>query len=324
MIKWTKAIGMTATAVTGLLFIRYRLRKKRSILTDLRSFRPRETLRVTEADFAILGTFEDDQKSAVLVIEKLPFHRADRNHWLQNLTLCQNLQNDVYTSYRASISQKLEPFKVTVIYPATKEHIQKYTEQKFCIVRETPTIYNTITEPFIASIPASKLDWISNILEHKSEVERILYEDADKKAGFIFLPNSRWCQLNKKEALNCLAIVRNRSLRSIRDLTAEHLPLLCNIRDTCLEVIRKQFQVEASSLRIYFHYQPTYYHLHVHFTHLNISNGVSLGKAIFLDDVIYNLTRQSNHYKEAVLTYVVGKSQHASLYANLVAANAIA
>lgn len=52
--------------------------------------------------------------------------------------------------------------------------------------------------------------------------------------------------------------------------------------------------------------------------------GVSLGKAIFLDDVIYNLTRQSNHYKEAVLTYVVGKSQHASLYANLVAANAIA
>lgn len=181
MIKWTKAIGMTATAVTGLLFIRYRLRKKRSILTDLRSFRPRETLRVTEADFAILGTFEDDQKSAVLVVEKLPFHRADRNLWLQNLTLCQNLQNDVYTSYRASISQKLEPFKVcfspklwtrlityaqvTVIYPATKEHIQKYTEQKFCIVRETPTIYNTITEPFIASIPASKLDWISNILE---------------------------------------------------------------------------------------------------------------------------------------------------------------
>nr|CCA24557.1 scavenger mRNAdecapping enzyme DcpS putative [Albugo laibachii Nc14] len=324
MIKWTKAVAMTATAVTGLLFIRYRSRKKRSeYLANLHSFRPTETLRVSENDFAILGTFEDNQKSAVLVLEKLPFHRADRHLWLQCLTLRPNLQNDIYASYRASVSQEIEPFKVSLIYPATKEHIQKYSEQEFYIVRETPTLYKAITEPYIASIPTSKLDWIYNILEHKSESERILYEDTDPESGFIFLPNSKWCHLNKKEALSCLAIVHNRSLRSTRDLTADHLPLLCKIRDACLKVLRERFQVEASSLRVYFHYQPTYYHLHVHFTHIKISNGVFLGKAIFLDDVIYSLTRQSNHYKEALLTYVVGKSQHASLYADLVAANAM-
>ena len=32
------------------------------------------------------------------------------------------------------------------------------------------------------------------------------------------------------------------------------------------EAIEKKYGVPASELRVYFHYQPSYYHLHVHFT----------------------------------------------------------
>ena len=41
-------------------------------------------------------------------------------------------------------------------------------------------------------------------------------------------------------------------------------------------------------LRIYLHYQPSYYHLHVHFAHLqlDLGGGAAVGKAYLLDDVI--------------------------------------
>ena len=67
-----------------------------------------------------------------------------------------------------------------------------------------------------------------NILEHKTEVERIVYENADPEAGFILLPDMKWTNGNVSE-LYLVAIVHKHGLRSIRDLRQEHLPLLRNI-----------------------------------------------------------------------------------------------
>ena len=36
------------------------------------------------------------------------------------------------------------------------------------------------------------LDWIYNILEHKKEVERIVYEDPDPNYGFLMVPDFKW------------------------------------------------------------------------------------------------------------------------------------
>lgn len=40
-----------------------------------------------------------------------------------------------------------------------------------------------------------------------------------------------------------------------------------------LAALRTQFGVPSSSLRVYVHYQPTYYHFHVHFSHVKLTNG---------------------------------------------------
>lgn len=67
-------------------------------------------------------------------------------------------------------------------------------------------------------------------MEHKSEKERIIYEDSDPKSGFILLPDLKW-NGTTLETLYLLGIVFQRNLKSLRDLTSEHLPLLKNIYD---------------------------------------------------------------------------------------------
>ena len=67
-----------------------------------------------------------------------------------------------------------------------------------------------------------------NILEGKSEADRVLYNDPDPENGFLLLPDMKWDQKDR-ESLYLLAIARRRGILSMRELTAEHLPLLKNI-----------------------------------------------------------------------------------------------
>lgn len=65
-------------------------------------------------------------------------------------------------------------------------------------------------------------------MEHKAENERIIYEDPDPNVGYILAPDLKWSGVNV-DNLYVQAIVRKNGIKSIRSLTAEHLPLLKNI-----------------------------------------------------------------------------------------------
>ncbi|KAI9916729.1 hypothetical protein PsorP6_017929 [Peronosclerospora sorghi] len=55
--------------------------------------------------------------------------------------------------------------------------------------------------------------------------------------------------------------------------TLSSLYVLSANSNTTLEVLHKTFGVNASFTRMYSHYQPTYYHLHVHFSHVKMTQG---------------------------------------------------
>lgn len=74
------------------------------------------------------------------------------------------------------------------------------------------------------------LQWIYNILDHKSETDRIVFEDPDPVNGFILLPDLKWPGDNM-DCLYLQALVRRKDIGSIRDLKGEHLPLLKNLRE---------------------------------------------------------------------------------------------
>ena len=53
------------------------------------------------------------------------------------------------------------------------------------------------------------------------------------------------------------------------------------------QVVSGRFGVPAGDLRMFVHYPPSYYHFHVHVTHVKWSGmGASVGKAHLLDDII--------------------------------------
>lgn len=68
----------------------------------------------------------------------------------------------------------------------------------------------------------------------------------------------------------------------------------------------KRFGVAGAQLRVYLHYQPSYYHLHVHFTALSYdAPGSSVERAHLLSDVIDNLELDSSYYRKRTLTFAL-------------------
>jgi m7GpppX diphosphatase len=71
----------------------------------------------------------------------------------------------------------------------------------------------------------------------------------------------KW-DLHTISSLYLIAIVRDKSLRSLRDLRASkelgHIPLLKAIRDEALAVAQDKWGIEKGGLRMYMHYQPSY------------------------------------------------------------------
>ncbi|NXA56425.1 DCPS diphosphatase, partial [Nothocercus julius] len=147
--------------------------------------------------------------------------------------------------------------------------------------------------------------WVYNILEKKAEAERIIYENPDPQHGFVLVPDLKWNQ-SQLDDLYLIALVHRRDLKSLRDLTAEHLPLLQNILREGKEAVAQRYGVAGSRLRVYLHYQPSYYHLHVHFTALGYeAPGCAVERAHLLADVIDNLARDARYYQSRALSFAL-------------------
>ncbi|KAI4294319.1 HIT-like protein [Schizophyllum commune Loenen D] len=213
-------------------------------------------------------------------------------------------------------SRNYRDVKITLIFPATEAHIRKYTKQKYTMVRETPETYANIVEPYISSIPKSRTQWlvVLDILEGRAEQEKVLYNCPD----FILVPDMKW-DLTTISSLYICAIARVEGLRSLRDLRGEHIPLLKGIQREATRVVAEKWPaVGAGGLRMFIHYQPTYYHFHVHIVNVNGGESIArmaVGTAHLLDDVISLLEVQPDIYARTTLTYSLG-DQH-GLYAAL-------
>lgn len=59
-------------------------------------------------------------------------------------------------------------------------------------------------------------------------MERVIYRDDDPDVGFALVPDLKWDQ-KELENLYVLAIAMKRGVLSLRELRAEHLPMLRNI-----------------------------------------------------------------------------------------------
>lgn len=97
-------------------------------------------------------------------MEKLTFDDENVDAQLQQTSTSHKLiqQNDIYhvllsDSHRRN--DKLDNQKVTIIYPATQKHVDKYSKANISLFRETPQKYNDIVKPYIDSLPEKETKW---------------------------------------------------------------------------------------------------------------------------------------------------------------------
>ncbi|XP_075999571.1 m7GpppX diphosphatase-like [Genypterus blacodes] len=245
-------------------------------------------------------------QDGVVVLEKTAFRENTLVEMLTGSRLKVEMKNNIYTTYRLQPPPHLNEIKTTLMCPATMKHVKKYERREIFLVEETKEDYQSITLPYIQTQRLS-LQWVQNILKKKAEAERIVCEDPDAKVGFVLLPDIKWDQ-KQRDDLHLIAIVHRRGIKSLRDLTPEHLPLLQNIYLKGKEAILEHYGLPGIWLSVYLHYQPSYYHLHVHFTAMDYEvPGCDLNRIHYLTDVIQNLQSYPQFYKSRTLSFPVKK-----------------
>lgn len=242
---------------------------------------------------------------------------AERSVFSSKSHLRTEFINDIYGNFLCVTDPEVNQLKVTIIYPATEKHISKYSAHARFLLEETADDYRSVTLPHLEQEQLS-LEWLYNILEHRKEKDRIVYEDPSDEVGFILLPDLKW-DGKTLEQLYLLALVRPKGIKSLRDLTTAHLPLLRNIRQGGIKAIKERYGISSDHLRIYVHYQPSFYHLHVHFTYLKHDPpGIHCEKSHLLTTIIENLELVPDYYQRVTLSCVLSETD--KLYAKLKAA----
>ncbi|KAK2039611.1 scavenger mRNA decapping enzyme [Colletotrichum somersetense] len=259
---------------------------------------------------SLLGTI--DAKPALLILERAPFP-TDPAYLAAapaSLASIANLgANDVYHWYLASSGGAspsaaaaapdpalLADLKINLIYPCTEAHVKKYSRQGVRLVTETPELYAERVRPYMQrKRDEGRLNWVFNIIEGRTEVEDVIYRTplgAEGDEGFLLLPDLNWDR-KTLDALHLLGLVERRDIWSLRDLRKKHVPWLRRMRDRLLAATVAQYpDVDADQIKLYVHYQPTYYHFHIHIVHVQLEAGATqaVGKAVGLDSIVETLS----------------------------------
>jgi len=224
--------------------------------------------------------------------------------------------------------------KVNVIYPCTEKHVKKYTPQRSRFVVETKDIYASYVRPYMKEQrEAGRLSWVFNIVEGRTEQENVLYRSPSgtpEDQRFLLLPDLNWDRTTIG-SLHLLALVERRDIWSVRDLRKEHVTWLREMVRDLTNVVAElygkggkmlkssptadghgQEGVEHDELKFYVHYQPTYYHFHVHIVHVGLEPGYTqaVGKAMGLHQVIStldNLQSDQAGMQDLDLAYTLGE-----------------
>lgn len=278
----------------------------------LQRFTYRRTLDEDQVVKRVVLLGDIDGNDAILTLERPVFAGIDQDDGVGRYTGLQIdaiASNDVYHWGKAlgvSNIGKNPTCKYNLIYPATETHIRKYESCQLYMVRETPEVYRKVVKPYIESMKGDRIQWVKNILYNDAESERVLVKNDD----YILLPDMKWDGIDVN-TLYCCCIVYDDTISSIRDLNKGRVKYLEKIRNSLLDEVSRIYGshgLTRGSLRLYVHYQPSYYHFHIHIVNANffgLTNSMLAGKAILLDDVIDNLRCMPDGcgYAEKVLTY---------------------
>ncbi len=111
-----------------------------------------------------------------------------------------------------------------------------------------------------------------------------------------------------------IVVFKDKSLQSIRDLRAKHIPMLENVQKMTQDFLRDRFSKKESRMyKLYFHYIPSVFQLHLHVSIPNSSR--TKYRAHPLHIVIRNIAEENTWYQNAlILTTLTKQVRSKSIY----------
>lgn len=270
-----------------------------------------------------------------MILERAPFSASPSylSSLPRTLRSLSNLgANDIYFWYMASSgpgpgpgpaaptapTEPHEDLKINLIYPCTDQHLKKYSRQGARVVTETPAVYAEHVRPYMRQKrDQGRLKWVWNIIDGQTEVEDVIYRTPrgrDVENGFLLLPDLNWDR-KTIEGLHLLGLVERMDIWSLRDLRKKHVAWLRDMRSMILRATVETYPaLEEDLLKVYVHYQPTYYHFHMHVVHVALEAGATqaTGKAIGLESIISQLETMEGGNEAGMdavtMTYTIGEA----------------
>lgn len=164
----------------------------------------------------------------------------------------------------------------------------------YTLMEETPGMHRkpSVVKFIKQEIVRPSKQWICNIIDGNQEREEVIMRTEE----FVLLPdtervnrywriqshvsspplvtsmlvanqgNSRKQPAHTRRMLNWLSIVHDRTLRTMRDLRGEHVPMLKRMLKQCMQTIESTTGIPQDQVMAYVHYPPSVYQLHVHFS----------------------------------------------------------
>jgi m7GpppX diphosphatase len=148
------------------------------------------------------------------------------------------------------------------------------------------------------------IQWVLNIIEGKTEVERVLFRCEE----FVIAQDFKWADIKDVDNMHLTIIFSDPQLHSLRDLRGHHVPCLEKVEQCLKEVLEEKVGISTNRCRVFFHYPPTFYRLHIHVMSLSLESlncRVERCHDFFL--VIQNLKLKGDYYKDITLNNFVEK-----------------
>lgn len=243
-------------------------------------------------------TFIDEQNKNMIVLFTKDIDNLSDINLIDNTIVS---TNDRYTKYKGTIDKANCEYLVIENY--TQQDYFKHTHSNRTMIKETPEYYHKVVLP-----NAIKMDktWIYAILNGIAEVDRIIYQDEN----FVLLKDIKW-NGDKLNEIHLLALPRRKDLLSIRDLDGSNIDLIEQIDKISRNVIESVYNLNNDRIRSYFHYYPSYWHLHVHFdTYEQSTSSDSVDFCRSLHDVVENVKIDPNYYKKITFNVIKGCVTH--------------
>lgn len=148
----------------------------------------------------------------------------------------------------------------------------------------------------LKNLPESNYKWIYDIIDNGAQQSNVVYRTSE----YVLIRDQVWntndLDININE-LHMLALISDKRLSSVREIKQNDLDMLVRIKNDSIIKIQEKYNLDQEKMKVYFHYTPSTYQLHIHFVHIEKCDyKTSVEVCINFDDVIKNISIDPEYY----------------------------